>query len=331
MCRINEREPRGAMLAVAAAMLGMLAAPAAIAQAWPVKPIRIIVPFSPGGSTDVTARIVGQRLTEQVGQSFVIDNRPGAGGNIGADLVAKAPPDGYALLLATTGVMAINQYLYKTLPYDPERDFAPITQIGALPLVLVTTASMPARNVKELIALAKKRPGVLSFASSGVGGATHMTAELFNAASGLNMVHVPYKGSPQAIQDVVAGNVILMFDQVVSSMPQVNAGKMRALAISSAKRFPTLPELPTIAESGVPGFESVSFNGLAAPAGTPREVINRVQSEVARALNAPDMRERMLRDGMEPVASTPEAFAAFIRSERVKWAKVVRELGLKID
>ena len=312
--------------------LGLVAAASgAAAQTWPVRPVRIVVPFSPGGSTDVTARVVGQRLTEQVGQSFIIDNRPGAGGNIGAEFVARSPADGYVLLLATTGVMAINQYLYRTLPYDPERDFAPITQIGALPLVLVATASLPARSVKELIALAKKRPGVLSFASSGVGGATHMTAELFNAASGLNMVHVPYKGSPQAIQDVVAGNVILMFDQVVSSMPQVDAGKLRALAISSTRRFPTLPDLPTIAESGVPGFESVSFNGLAAPTGTAREAIERVRSEVARALKAPEMRERMLRDGMEPVASSPEEFAAFIRSERVKWSKVVRELRLKID
>jgi len=301
------------------------------APAWPVKPVRIVVPFSPGGSTDVTARVIGQRLTEQIGQSFAIDNRAGAGGNIGAELVAKAPPDGYTLLLATTGVMSINQYLYKVLAYDPERDFAPITQLGGLPLVLVANPALPARTLKELVAIARKRPGDLTFASSGIGGGTHMTAELFNAASGLKMVHVPYKGSPQAIQDLVAGNVILMFDQVVSSMPQVNAGKLRALAITSAQRFQTLPDLPTIAESGFPGFESVSFNGLAAPAATPREIVNRVQGEVAKALKTPELRERMLRDGMEPVGSTPEAFATFIRSERVKWSRVVKDLGLRVD
>jgi len=307
---------------------GVAAQPAA---AWPAKPVRIVVPFSPGGSTDVTARVIGQRLTEQLGQSFAIDNRAGAGGNIGAELVAKANPDGYTLLLATTGVMSINQYLYKVLAYDPERDFAPITQLGGLPLVLVANPALPARTLKELVAIARKRPGDLTFASSGIGGGTHMTAELFNAASGLKMVHVPYKGSPQAIQDLVAGNVILMFDQVVSSMPQVNAGKLRALAITSAQRFPTLPDLPTIAESGFSGFESVSFNGLAAPAATPREIVNRVQGEVAKALKTPELRERMLRDGMEPVGSTPEAFATFIRSERVKWSRVVKDLGLRVD
>ena len=319
------------IVSTAIALLVSAGAGAQPAPAWPVKPVRIVVPFSPGGSTDVTARVIGQRLTEQIGQSFAIDNRAGAGGNIGAELVAKAPPDGYTLLLATTGVMSINQYLYKVLAYDPERDFAPITQLGGLPLVLVANPALPARTLKELVAIARKRPGDLTFASSGIGGGTHMTAELFNAASGLKMVHVPYKGSPQAIQDLVAGNVILMFDQVVSSMPQVNAGKLRALAITSAQRFQTLPDLPTIAESGFPGFESVSFNGLAAPAATPREIVNRVQGEVAKALKTPELRERMLRDGMEPVGSTPEAFAAFIRSERVKWSRVVKDLGLRVD
>ncbi len=319
------------IVSAAIAVLVSAGAAAQPAPAWPVKPVRIVVPFSPGGSTDVTARVIGQRLTEQIGQSFAIDNRAGAGGNIGAELVAKAPPDGYTLLLATTGVMSINQYLYKVLAYDPERDFAPITQLGGLPLVLVANPALPARTLKELVAIARKRPGDLTFASSGIGGGTHMTAELFNAASGLKMVHVPYKGSPQAIQDLVAGNVILMFDQVVSSMPQVNAGKLRALAITSAQRFQTLPDLPTIAESGFPGFESVSFNGLAAPAATPREIVNRVQGEVAKALKTPELRERMLRDGMEPVGSTPEAFVAFIRSERVKWSRVVKDLGLRVD
>ena len=320
-----------ASLLAASALACAGGAPVVLAQAWPAKPVRIVVPFSPGGSTDVSARLVGLRLAEQCGQSFVIDNRAGAGGNIGADFVARAPADGYTLLLATTGVMSINQYLYKSLPFDPERDFVPVTQLGGLPLVLVAGTSLPARNLRELVALARKRPGDLTFASSGIGGSTHMTAELFNAASGLKMVHVPYKGSPQAIQDLIGGNVILMFDQVVSSMPQVQAGKLRALAITSSQRFPTLPDLPTVAEGGFAGFESVSFNGLAAPAGTAREIVNRLQAEVAKALRHPELRERMLRDGMEPVGSAPEAFAAFIRGERAKWSKVVKDLGLRVD
>ena len=306
-----------------------LAAGSAAAQTYPAKTVRMVVGFSAGGSTDVTARMVAQRLTEAWKQQVIVDNRPGAGGNIGAELVAKAPPDGYTLLVATTGVMGVNHKLYKTLPYDALRDFAPITQFGSLPLILVIHPSLPARNVKELVALAKARPGELSYASSGVGGTTHMTAEIFQMLAGVKIVHVPYKGSGQALIDVIGGQVPIAFDQITSSYPHVQAGKLRMLAISSARRFPTLPNVPTMDEAGVKGYEADSWNGLAAPAGTPRDIINRIQSEVARIVHQPDMKERLLKDGIEPIGSTPEQFAGHIRNDRAKWEKVIERAGIK--
>ena len=298
-------------------------------QAYPAKPVRIVVPFSPGGSTDVTARILAQKLTDAWRQQVIVDNRTGAGGNIGADVVAKAAPDGYTLLLATTGVMAINHHLYRGMSYDAARDLAPITQIGALPLILVIHPSLPVKSVKELIAIAKSKPGQLTFASSGVGSATHMTAELFRLMAGVDIVHIPYKGSGQSLIDVISGEVAIAFDQITSSLPQVEAGKLRAIAVTSARRFPSVPNLPTVAEAGVPGYESVSWNGIAAPAATPRDVVNRIQAEIARTLMLPDIKERFARDGIEPVGSTPEQFAAHIRAERTKWEKVVKAAGIK--
>ena len=225
--------------------------------------MRIVVPFSPGGSTDVTARILAQKLTDAWRQQVIVDNRTGAGGNIGADAVAKAAPDGYTLLLATTGVMAINHHLYRNMSYDAARDFAPVTQIGALPLILVVHPSLPAKSVKELISIAKAQPGQLTFASSGVGSATHMTAELFRLMAGVDIVHIPYKGSGQSLIDVISGEVAIAFDQITSSLPQVEAGKLRALAVTSAKRFPSVPKLPTVAEAGVPGMNR--SRGTASP------------------------------------------------------------------
>ena len=298
-------------------------------QAYPAKPVRIVVPFSPGGSTDVTARILAQKLSEAWRQQVIVDNRTGAGGNIGADVVAKAAPDGYTLLLATTGVMAINHHLYRNMSYDAARDFAPVTQIGALPLILVVHPSLPVKSVKELIAIAKSQPGQLTFASSGVGSATHMTAELFRLMAGVDIVHIPYKGSGQSLIDVISGEVTIAFDQITSSAPQVQAGKLRALAVTSAKRFASVPNLPTVAEAGVPGYESVSWNGIAAPAATPRDIVNRIQAEIARTLQLPDIKERFAKDGIEPVGSTPEQFSAHIRAERVKWEKVVKAAGIK--
>ena len=316
----------GCLLAAAAASVAAQSAPAA---AYPVKAVRIIVGFSPGGSTDVTARIVAQKMSESWRQQVIVENRPGAGGNIGAEAVAKAPPDGYMLLLATTGVMSINHRLYRSLPYDALRDFAPVTQIGSLPLILIVHPSLPVRSVKELIALAKARPGQLSYASSGVGGATHMTAEVFRMLAGVDILHIPYKGSGQAMADLIGGQVPLAFDQITSSLSHVESGKLRALAVTSAKRFASVPQLPTMAEAGVPGYEAVSWNGLAAPAATPADVVTRIRAEVARVVQLPDIKERFFRDGIEPVASTPEQFAAHIRAERAKWEKVIDAAGIK--
>jgi tripartite-type tricarboxylate transporter receptor subunit TctC len=310
-------------------LVSVTAAGGAAAQTFPAKTVRLIVPFAPGGSTDITARIVAQKLGEAWKQQVVVDHRSGAGGNIGAEAVARAAPDGYTLLLATTGVMSINMFLYKTLTYDAARDLAPVTQIGSLPLILIVHPSLPAKSVKELIAIAKAKPGALTYASSGVGGATHMTAELFRAMAGVDIVHVPYKGSGQAMVDLVAGQVVVAFDQIVSSLPHVEAGKLRALAVTSGKRFESVAKLPTVAEAGVPGYEAVSWNGIAAPAATPAAILTRVQADTARVLQLPDIKDRFSKDGIEPVGSTPEQFAAHVRSEREKWGKVVKTAGIQ--
>ena len=317
------------LLRLICAVVLAVGASGALSQSYPVKNVRIIVPFAPAGSTDITARIIAQKLTDAWRQQVIVDNRAGAGGNIGAELVAKAAPDGYTLLLATTGVMAINHRLYKTLPYDAMRDFAPVTQIGGLPLILIVHPSLPVKSVTELIALAKAKPGQLSYASSGVGGATHMTAEVFRMLAGVDIVHIPYKGSGQAMVDLISGQVGMAFDQITSSLPHVESGKLRALAVTSARRFASVPNLPTMAEAGVTGYEAVSWNGIAAPAGTPKDIVARIQGEIARVLQLPDIKERFFKDGIEPVGSTPEQFAAHIRSERAKWEKVVERAGIK--
>ncbi|HUP94829.1 MAG TPA: tripartite tricarboxylate transporter substrate binding protein [Burkholderiales bacterium] len=317
------------LLRLICAVMLAVGASGAWSQGYPAKTVRIIVPFAPAGSTDITARIIAQKLTDAWRQQVIVDNRAGAGGNIGAELVAKAAPDGYTLLLATTGVMAINHRLYRTLSFDAIRDFAPVTQIGGLPLILIVHPSLPAKSVKELIALAKAKPGQLSYASSGVGGATHMTAEVFRMLAGVDIVHIPYKGSGQAMVDLISGQVPMAFDQITSSLPHVESGKLRALAVTSAKRFASVPNLPTMAEAGVTGYEAVSWNGIAAPAGTPKEIVVRIQEQIARVLQLPDIKERFFKDGIEPVGSTPEQFASHIRSERAKWEKVVERAGIK--
>ena len=301
------------------------------AQSYPSKSIRYVVPYAPGGSTDIVARVLALKLSEAMGQQVVVDNRPGAGGAIGADIVAKSPPDGYTMVTAVTSIMAINQFLYRKLPYDPEKDFAPVTQVGSLPLILVIHPSLPAKNVREFIAIAKAKPGQLNYGSSGVGTATHMTTELFKAMAGVDLVHIPYKGSGQVMGDVIGGQLALIFDQIVSSLPHVQGGKLRMLAITSSKRFPSLPDLPTIAESGVPGYESISWAGVAVPAGTPKEIVARLHAEIVKVLAMPDIRERFLRDGIETIGSTPEQFSEHIRRERIKWAKVVKDSGAKAD
>ena len=309
--------------------LACLLCAGAMAQNYPARPVRLVVGFAPGGSTDITARIIAERFSATLGQQVIVDNRSGAGGNVGADIVAKSNAGGYTVLMATTGVMAFNHYLYARLPYSAEKDLAPVTQIGSLPLILIVPASLPARSVKELVAAARSQPGKYSFGSSGVGGATHVTAELFKALAGIDILHVPYKGSGQMMADLLGGRVQIAFDQIASSIAHVRSGKLRALGISTAKRSALMPELPTIAESGIAGYEATSWNGFAVRAGTPRAIIDRLQQETAKAVAVPEIKERMFGLGIEPVANTPGAFAAHIKAERDKWIPLFVKIGIK--
>lgn len=317
----------GAALIVVAA----LAASASAQTAYPAKPIQLVVPFAPGGATDIVARLVGQKLAERLGRPVVVDNRPGAGGNLGAAIVAKAPADGHVLFLGTIATHAINQSLYARLGYDPVRDFAPVSLLTSVPLVLVVPADLPARSVKDLVALAKARPGALNYASPGAGTALHLAGELFKSLAGVDVVHVPYKGSAPAITDLLGGRVSLMFDTTLSALPHVKAGKLRALAVTTARRSAALPELPTVAESGLPGFDVSAWNGILVPAGTPREIVARLATEVAAIMKLADVRERLAGQGAEAIGSTSEEFAAHIAAETAKWAKVVRASGARVD
>lgn len=311
--------------------LGCLFVLSVAGQTYPNKALRIIVPFAPGGSTDIFARLVGERLALSLGQSAVIENRAGASGNIGADAVAKAAPDGYTLLMATTGVMAINNALFKNMPYDAAKDFEPVVFIASITNVLSVPNDLPAKNVAELVALAKKDPDKLSFASSGAGSSTHLSAELFKSMAGVDVVHIPFKGSGQALIDVVAGRVSMIFDNMPSALPHIRAGKLRALAVTGSRRSGALPEVPTIAEAGVPGYESLSWSGFAAPAGTPREIVQRLNRETGTILASADMKQKLADQGAEAVGGAPEAFAAHIRAEREKWSKLVRERNIVVN
>jgi tripartite-type tricarboxylate transporter receptor subunit TctC len=309
--------------------------PAAQAQSatdsYPTRPVRWIVPFAPAGPTDIMSRAVAEKLSQRLGQSFVVDNRPGAGGNIGAEVVSKSAPDGYTLMIGHVGTHAINSALYTKIGFDPVRNFTPITLIATLPLALVVHPSLPLKDVKGLIAYAKTHPGQLNFASAGNGGPTHLTGELLKTTAHVDLVHVPYKGNAAALTDLVAGRVQMMFSNMLTSMPHVRAGKLRAIAISSPKRSPQAPDLPTVAESGVPGFTSVPWYGVLGPAGLPAPIVAKLNAEIGRALAAPDMHERFVAQGIDLQASTPEQFAALIKSEIVKWRKVVRDAGAKVD
>jgi tripartite-type tricarboxylate transporter receptor subunit TctC len=320
--------------ALSCALLSSFAAAAASqnnAQDYPNRPVRWIVPFAPSGPTDLMSRAVAEKLSQRMGQQFVVDNRSGAGGNIGAEVVSKSAPDGYTLMIGHVGTHAINATLYPKLGFDPVNDFTPITLIATLPLALVIHPSVPAKDVKELIAYAKARPGQLNFASAGNGGPTHLTGELLKTSAGIDIVHVPYKGNAAALLDLVAGRVQMMFSNMLTSMPHVRAGKLRAIGISSAKRSPQAPELPTIAESGLPGFSAVPWYGVLGPPALPRPIVNRLNSEIARAVSQTDMNERFVAQGIDLQSSTPEQFAALIRTEVVKWRKVVRDAGAKVD
>ncbi len=314
-------------LAVAASCAPAIAA----AQTYPSKPIRLVVPFPPGGSLDVVARAIGQKLTEAWGQPVVIDNRPGAGGNIGADLVAKSAPDGYTILEGALSTHAVNVSLYSKMPYDPVRDFAPITLVAITPNVLVLNPSFPVNSVPELVAYAKTHPGALSFGSGSNGSAGHLAGELFKTEAGVAMVHVPYKGGAPALQALLAGDTQLMFDNLANSTPQLKAGKLKALAVTTAKRSALAPELPTLAETGLPGFDIYTWWGFMAPAGTPKEIIAKWNAEVTRILGTPEMKAFFAQQGAEPAPTTPEQFAALIKSEIPKYAKIVKDSGAKVD
>jgi len=319
-----------AAIACIAALEG--AAPAAAqAPAYPTKPIRLVVPFPPAGATDILARAVAQKLTEVWGQSVVVDNRPGAGGNIGSELVARAAPDGYTLEMGTVGTHAINSSLYAKMPYDHVKDFAPVILVAAVPNVLVVNPAVPANSVRELIAYAKANPGKLNFASSGSGTSIHLSGELFKVMAGVEMTHVPYKGSAPALQDLLGGQVQLMFDNLPPSLPQIKAGKLRALGVTTAARSPALPDVPTIAESGLPGFESSSWFGVLAPAGTPPAIIAKLNAEIAKWLATPEAKDRLVAIGANGAGGSPEDFAKHIAAETAKWAKVVKESGAKVD
>src|SRR5690349_7374116 len=299
-----------------------------LAQGYPAKPVRVVVPSSPGGGTDIIARIVAPELSKRLGQQFVIDNRPGAGTMIGIEIVAKSPADGYVLLM-TPSTLAINSALYKKVPYDPVHDFAPITELISSPSIIVVHPSVPAKTTKELVALARSRPGQMNYASAGAGTYPHRTMELFQWMAKIKMVHTPYKGTGPAMIDMLAGNTAVMAGTILSVMPQVRAGRLRALGISSEKRSPIAPEIPTVSEAGLPGFEAVQWYGFLAPAKTPREIVTRLHTETARILQQPETRERFAADGADPVGNTPEEFARFVHDELVKWAKVARGAGIQ--
>ena len=315
-----------------AGMLLGLFAPAADAQGYPSRPIRLVVPYPPGGPLDIMARAIGQKLAEALGQPVVVDNKPGAGGNIGADLVAKAAPDGYTILMGAVATHAINPTLYPKIPYDPVKDFTPVAMVAVVPNVLVVNPALPVKSVKELIDFAKARPSYLNFASGSTGSTGHLAGELFNALAGVQMVHIPYKGGAPAMADLLAGQVQLMFDNLANALPQVKAGKLRALAVTTAQRSAFAPDLPTLAEAGVPGFDLTTWFGIFLPGNAPRDIVLRLNTEINKALNAPDMKDRLEKMGAEPPANnTPERFAAFIKVEFDKYARVIKASGAKVE
>lgn len=320
------------MLPVLVVALCGLAGGSASAQAYPVKSLRFVIPYPPGGPLDIMGRLIGQRLQESWGQPVIVDNRAGAGGNIGADMVAKSPPDGYTLLMGAVATHAINPSLYRRISFDPFKDFVPVALVAQVPNILVVNPLVPAGSVGDLIRLARANPGGLNFASGSTGSTGHLAGELFNTLAGVRMVHVPYKGGAPAMQDLLGGQVQLMFDNLANALPQVKAGKLRALAVTTEKRSPYVPDIPTVEESGVPGFDLTTWFGVFVSGGTPRDIVTRLNGEIVRILALPDSRQRLDEMGAAPIANnTPENFSAFVRREFDKYAKVVKESGARAD
>jgi tripartite-type tricarboxylate transporter receptor subunit TctC len=322
---------RSVLYGAAIVPLTMLVSGVAFGQAYPTHPIRMVVPFSAGaGVTDIMARLVGQHLGVNLGQQIVIDNRPGAGGIPGTEVVSRAAPDGYTLLM-TNVALAVNPYLYPKLPYDALKDFMPVTMVNSAPLLLVVHPALPAKSVKELIDYAKSHPGQLNYGSGGVGSTPHLSGELFKSLAGIDAVHVPYKGGAPALTDLVGGQLSFMIENVPGTMPFVKAGKLRALAITSAKRSPLEPTLPTMAEAGVPGYEVIGWNGIVAVKGTPSAIVARLHTEVAKILRTPEVTQRLAALGAEPVGNTPDEFGAFIKAEMARWGKIIKEKGIRSE
>lgn len=319
---------RSACLALAAALF---ASTFAFAQSYPAKPVRFVVPFPPGGPADILARTIGQHLADRWGQQVVIDNRAGAGGNIGSDIVAKAPPDGYTLLLGFVGTHAINPSLYSKMPYDNVRDFEPVSLIAMVTIILVTHPSVPANSVKDLIALARARPGELTFGSPGNGTPQHLAGELFNTMAKVKMLHIPFKGAVPALQDLLGGRISMIFSSMPPALPHIKTGKIKSIAVTSAKRSPVTPDVPSIAESGLAGYEVINWYGVLGPAGVSKAIVARLNGEIHRILTLPDVKERLASQGAEVLTSTPQEFGAYINSETAKWAKVVKFSGARVD
>jgi tripartite-type tricarboxylate transporter receptor subunit TctC len=315
------------LIAVAAALLPFAAA----AQIYPSKPVRLIVPFAAGGTTDVLARLVGQKLSEALGQQVLIDNRPGANGNLGTELAVKSPADGYTLVMSYDGTMAINPSIYKNIPFDPQKDLAPVASVAQVPLLMVVHPGVAANNLAEFVALAKASPGRINYSSAGHGSSGHLTGELFRARAGIDLVHVNYKGGGQAVQDLLGGQIQMVMTGLATVEGHLKGGKLRALAFTSSKRVPGAPDVPTFAESGYPGLVVFSWYGILAPAGTPQDIVRKLNTDINRILQAPDVRERLTALGTEPTGGTPEQFAETIKADTARWAKVVADANIRID
>ena len=319
------------LLMILAALVAAFASSAALAQTYPVKPVRLIVPFPPGGNTDVLGRLMAQKLTDAFGQQFFVENRAGGGGVVGADAAAKSPYDGYTIFFGTTGALSSAPALQPTLPYDPVKSFAPISVLAGAPVVVMVNSSTPVNSLKDFIEYAKARPGKLTYGSAGVGHFLHVAGEAFNAAAGVKLFHVPYKGVNQALVDMLAGRLDVMIDTIVIYAPHVQSGKLKALAVGQGKRLSRMPDLPTTAEAGLPGYEFIAYFGLLAPAGTPADIVRRLNAEVVKALGAPDIVESLGRMGLESMPTTPEQYAALIADDLAKWKRLVGQIGIKLE